>query len=63
MGHVRSGGHIEIPIQMSYDTFSYLVQNFEHIQEKHPEFQLFNPAIISNGYIKIPRNVMDTLIE
>lgn len=63
MGHVRSGGHIEIPIQMSYDTFSYLVQNFEQIQEKHPDFQLFNPTIINNGYIQIPRDVMDTLIE
>jgi hypothetical protein len=63
MRHVRSGDHIEIPIQMGYHTFSHLVQNFESIQEKHPEFQLFNTSIINNGYIKIPRDVMSTLIE
>jgi len=63
MSHVRSGDHIEIPIQMGYQTFSNLVQNFETIQQKHPEFQLFNTSIIKDGYIQIPRDVMTTLIE
>ena len=55
------GKEIRIPLSLSYEPLKKLVDNFEKISLEHPEFKLFNEKIVENGYIKIPREIINKL--
>jgi hypothetical protein len=60
--HSRHGDNIELKMSLEYQPFSTLMNKFEKISKEHPEFQLFNTDLVSNGYIKIPREIIKKLI-
>jgi hypothetical protein len=57
----RVGDHLEVKMSLSNPPFAQLIEKFELLSVKHPEFKLFNSELISDGYIKIPRKVLNNL--
>ena len=57
----RVGQHLEVKMSLANPPFAQLIEKFEELAAKHPEFQLFNNNLVSDGYIKIPRNVLNNL--
>ena len=55
------GNDIRVPLSLKYEPFSELINKFEELSAEHPEFQLFNSALIDGGYIKIPREIINKL--
>ena len=50
-----SKAYITAPIDMDHSVLNHIMQNIQSIQENYPDFQLFNPSILENGRLKIPK--------
>ena len=55
------GNEIQIPLTLGYEPLKRLINNFESISREYPDFKLFNEKIVENGYIKIPREIINKL--
>lgn len=55
------GEEIRIPLSLNYEPLKKLINNFEKLSEECPGFKLFNEKIVENGYIKIPREIINKL--
>lgn len=60
--NLRVGNELEIKMSLQYVPFSKLIENFEKLSKEFPDFKLFNEKLIKDGYIKIPRTMIDKLI-
>ena len=49
-------------MSLNYQPFAKLMEKVEQISKENPEFHLFNKELVNNGYIKIPRNIIEKLI-
>jgi hypothetical protein len=47
--------YITAPIDMDHPVLNHIMQNIQSIQQNYPDFQLFNPNILENGRLKIPK--------
>lgn len=59
---MRYGNNVELKMSLNYQPFAKLMEKVEQISVENPEFQLFNKELVNNGYIKIPRNIIEKLI-
>ena len=48
---------IAAPLTMSHPVMQKLMNNIESVQETFSDFKLFNPKYVSNGRLKIPREI------
>lgn len=48
---------ISTPLSMNHPVLKNLMQNIKKIQSQHPSFNLFNPAIMKNGRLEIPKEI------
>jgi hypothetical protein len=48
---------IEAPVNMQHPVLNHLMNNIQHIQSQFPDFHLFNPQIMKNGRLKIPKEI------
>ena len=55
------GEEIRIPLSLDYQPLKKLINNFEKLSAECPGFKLFNEKIVENGYIKIPREIINKL--
>jgi hypothetical protein len=57
----RSGASLEVKMSLEYAPFEKLIKNFEKLSKECPDFKLFNEKIVKDGYIKIPREILNKL--
>ena len=50
-----SKAYITTPISMDHPILNHIMHNIQSIQQNYPDFQLFNPSILENGRLKIPK--------
>ena len=55
------GEEIRIPLSLDYQPLKKLINNFEKLSAECPGFKLFNEKIVEDGYIKIPREIINKL--
>lgn len=57
----RFGESLDVKMSLDYEPFSKLVKNFAKLSTEHPDFKLFNEKIVKNGYIQVPRDILNKL--
>lgn len=56
--HIKTANnYITAPVSMTHPVMSKLMNNLKDVQQKYPDFQLFNPKFMSGDRFKIPREV------
>jgi hypothetical protein len=48
---------ISAPVNMEHPVLKQLMDNIQQIQAKWPDFKLFNPQIMKDGRLKIPKSI------
>lgn len=57
----RHGASVELKMALDYVPFEKLINNFDKLSTKFPDFHLFNKDLVKDGYIKIPREIVKEL--
>ena len=57
----RSGASLEVKMSLEYAPFEKLIKNFEKLSKECPDFKLFNEKLVKDGYIKVPREILNKL--
>ena len=52
---------ISAPVSMQHPILHNLMNDIQSIQERFPEFQIFNPKLLQNGRLKIPKEIYKQL--
>jgi len=53
---------INAPCDMEHPVLQKLMKNIQEIQDKFPDFKLFNPKVVSGGRITLPREIYKNVI-
>lgn len=53
----NSKAYITAPVDMDHPVLQHIMKNLNQIQQAWPEFQIFNPKIVENGRIKVPKQI------
>lgn len=52
---------ISTPLSMKHPVINNLMHNIERIRSQHPSFNLFNPKLMKNGRLEIPKDIYKEL--
>lgn len=52
-----SKSYITAPASMEHPVLQHIMANFDSIQKQFPNFQIFNPKIVENGRLKVPKQL------
>ena len=52
-----SKSYITAPTSMDHPVLRHIMANFDSIQKQFPSFQIFNPKIVENGRLKVPKTL------
>ena len=56
--HIASASaSISTPLSMNHPVINNLMHNIKRIKSQHPSFNLFNPALVKNGRLEIPKEI------
>jgi len=54
---------ITAPVDIQHPVLRKLMENIQQIQVSYPEIQIFNPKLVENGRLKIPKSLYKDLVE
>ena len=49
--------YITAPVNMNHPVLKHIMANFDQLSQQFPDFQLFNPNIMENGRIQVPKKM------
>ena len=58
----KASDSINAPCDMEHPVLQKLMKNIQEIQDKFPDFQLFNPKVVSGGRITLPREIYKNVL-